>query len=69
MNLQEAKNLKQGDIIYHKTRVNADKTPMRAKITSIKRWKRDPDRIEIRYKRGLREFGILTNQDLDEITY
>jgi hypothetical protein len=59
MTLQEARALKAGDYIYHLTKKNADGTPMRARITSIKTWKRDPGRIEVRYKRGLYEYGTL----------
>ena len=32
----------------------------------VKRWKRQPDRIEIPIKRGLWQFDYLTNANLDE---
>lgn len=67
MTIDQAKNLRAGEIIYHVTR--ADTTgPMKAKVTSVKTWKRSPDRIEIRYKRGMYEFGTLFPQDLPEFT-
>jgi hypothetical protein len=62
MNIQEAKTLKQGQIIYHSEKKNADGTPMRARITSIKTWKRSPERIELKVKRGLYEYATF-NQD------
>jgi hypothetical protein len=42
MNLQEAGALKQGDYVHHVSKLNADKTPMRARITSVKKWKMEP---------------------------
>ena len=67
MTLQEAKNLKAGDYIHHVIKKNADGTPMRAKVTSIKTWKRSPGRVEVRYKRGLYEFGVFNERELDQI--
>ena len=66
MNLSEAKKLNSGDYIYHKIKTNADGTPMRAKLTSVKTWKRSPERIELRYKRGLKEFGVIDEQEIED---
>ncbi len=66
MLLSEAKTLKRGDHIHSLSRKNADGTPMRAKITSIKTWKRAPERIELRYKRGLFEYGIIDARELSQ---
>lgn len=68
MNLKQAKQLNQGDMIYHITKTNADNTPMRAKVTSIKTWKRSPDRVEVRVKRGLYDYATFTETDLDQIS-
>ena len=67
MNLQEAKTLKAGDYIHHVTKKNSDGTPMRARVTSVKTWKRSPERIEVRYKRGLYEYGTLNERELGQI--
>ena len=67
MTLTEAKALKAGDYIHHATKKNADGTPMRAKVTSIKTWKRSPDRIEVRCKRGLYDYATFTEHELDQI--
>ena len=67
MNIEQAKNLKQGDYIHHVSKTNADGTPMRARITSIKTWKRSPGRVEIRYKRGLYEYGAFNERELNQI--
>lgn len=64
MELQTAKNLRTGVYIYHVSKKNADGSPMRAKVTSIKTWKRDPGRVEIHYKRGLYEYGVITESEL-----
>jgi hypothetical protein len=66
MTLQEAKNLKWGDYIHCPTKFNADKTPMRARITSIKTWKRSPEKIEVHYKRGMYEYGIIRAHELED---
>ena len=68
MNTQEAKQLKQGQWVYHVTKKNADGTPMRAKVTSIKTWKRSPERVEVRVKRGLYEYATFTENELDQLT-
>lgn len=68
MNVQEAKQLKQGQLVYHVTKKNADGSPMRAKVTSIKTWKRSPDRVEVRVKRGLYEYATFTENELDQLT-
>ena len=62
MEIKEAKKLKYGQTIYHKTLTNSDGTPMRFRVMgSVKTWKRDPNRIRIPLKRGLYETGELTN--------
>lgn len=67
MKLEEAKQLKPGDYIHAPHKFNADGTPMRARVTSVKTWKRSPGRIEIRYKRGLYEYGLFTESELNQI--
>jgi len=67
MNLETAKSLKQGDYIHTPNRFNADGTPMRARITSIKTWKTRPNEIEVRCKRGLSEYAIFHESELDFI--
>ena len=59
--LEEAKELVQGQIIYFPTLKNVNGSPMRLKVTSIKTWKRDSNRIKIGIKHGLYAYGYLTN--------
>ena len=68
MTLQEAKNLKHGTIVYHKVKRNADKSPMRAKVTSVKTWKRFPERVEIGLKHGLYDYAKFNQNELDVLT-
>jgi len=69
MTLQEAKALRKGQMVYHTTQKNADgKTAMRARVTSIKTWKRNPDRVEVRVKHGLYDYATFTEADLDQIS-
>ena len=68
MNLKQAKALKQGDLVWHVKGKNADGTAMRAKVTSIKTWKRDLDRIEVHVKRGLYEYATFDTDELNQLT-
>lgn len=66
MTLKEAKALHVGDMVYHKEAKNADGTAQRWKVTGkVKVWKRDKKRVRVPLKRGLREYGYLTEDDLD----
>ena len=68
MTLTVAKMLTSGQTIYHTTRRNADGTSMRARVTSIKTWKRDPERIEVHTKHGLYDYSVFSERDLSEIS-
>ena len=67
MTLTEAKTLKSGDYIHHVIKKNADGTPMRARVTSIKTWKRSPERIEVRCKHGLYDYATFNESELNQI--
>jgi hypothetical protein len=76
MNLEEAKKLSVGQIVYHIANRNADGTAMRGKVTSIKLWVRKPERIVIKLKHGLydhvkfneTELYLLTLNDITTLT-
>jgi hypothetical protein len=68
MNLSQAKKLEQGDTVYHMTKRNSDGSPMRAKVTSIKTWKRDVSRIEIGLKHGLYDYAKYNEFEIEYIT-
>ena len=64
--INQAKDLKHGDMLYHVTNKNADGSPQRWRVNGkVKRWKRTPDRIEIPLKHGLYSYDYLTEDDLD----
>lgn len=67
ISLAQAKALRSGSYIHHPTKKNADGTPMRARVTSVKTWKRDPSRVEIHYKHGMYDYGVFTEKDLDQV--
>ena len=67
MTLTEAKTLKTGDYIHHVIKKNADGTPMRARVTSIKTWKSSPERVEVRCKHGLYEYATFKERELSQI--
>ncbi len=62
--LEQAKQLKYGQIVYHATNLNADKTAQRWKVTSVKTWKRDPSRVLVNLKHGLRSFDFINEDQL-----
>lgn len=64
MDLQTAKNLRPGDYVHHVEKKNADGSPMRAKVTSVKTWKRNPDRVLIGLKHGLYDYVKFTENDI-----
>lgn len=68
MTLQEAKTLRQGQTIYHVTKKNADGSAMRAKVTSVKTWKRSPDKVLVKVKHGLYDYASFTQDELEYIT-
>lgn len=67
MDLQEAKALKQGQIVYHTSKKNADGTPMRAKVLSVKTWKTIPECVTVSVKHGLYDYAKFTEDELDQI--
>jgi len=65
--LEQAKKLKCGDWIHHVKFKNTDGTPARFRINGkVKTWKRNTEKIQIPIKRGLWEFGYLTESNLHE---
>ena len=67
--LQQAKNLKHGDILHHTVNKNSDGTPQRWRVNGmVKRWKRSPDRIQVPLKYGLYRYDYLTENDLDLVS-
>ena len=64
--LEQAKNLKHGDILYHIVNLNADNSPQRWKVNGkVKTWKRSPERVKVPLKYGLYQYDYLTEKDLD----
>jgi hypothetical protein len=67
MTIEEARQLKRGDYIHHVTKINADGTPMRARVLSVKTWKRDPLRIVVSVKHGLYDYASFSAFELSAI--
>jgi hypothetical protein len=67
MTLDDAKTLKPGDMIHHVTKKNADSTPMRAKVTSVKTWKRSLTKVEVHVKHGMYDYAVFCESELDQI--
>jgi len=65
--LEQAKNLKVGDILYHNGSSNKDGTPTRWKVNGKpKTWKRQPGMVRVPLKHGLYSFDYLTEDYLHE---
>jgi len=65
--LKQAKALKYGDYVHHKTAKNSDGTPQRFRVNGKpKTWKRSPERVQVPVKRGMYEFGYLTEHNISE---
>lgn len=61
MLLEEAKMLRYGEHIWALAR---DGSAVRVKVNGTpKRWKKDPDRIEVPYKYGMYEYGTFYTRD------
>ena len=68
MTLEQAKNLKYGDIVHHNTSKNVDGTCQRWKVNGkIKTWKRSPERVKIPVKHGLYTCDYITEQYLNDV--
>lgn len=64
VSIKDAKKLKHGQTIYHKTMTNADGTPMRARVTGkVKTWKTRPQEVQVPLKHGMYDTGYLTAQN------
>jgi len=62
--LEQAKNLKHGDILHHIEYKNADGSPVRLRVTGkVKTWKSNPNRIVVPLKYGYKSYGYLSNED------
>lgn len=67
--LEQAKNLRHGTILYHTTNRNADKSPQRWRVNGVpKTWKREPWRVRVPVKWGLKVCDYITEKDLDLVS-
>ena len=54
-------------IFHHSTLVNADNTPVRARVNGkLKLWKRDTTRFQLPMKYGLRQCFYITSDNIHE---
>ena len=65
LTLEQAKELRQGAMLYESNTFGADKHLKRWKVTSVKTWKRQPNKVEIHLQHGLYTFGRITELNLD----
>ncbi len=63
--LEQAKGLRQGQTLYHVSHRNADGTPQRWKVTSVKTWKRNPSKVQVGLKYRLRYYDTMRESDLN----
>jgi len=66
--LEQAKALEYGEVLHSNENKNADGTCQRWRVSGkVRRWKRDPDRIKVPLKQGIRGYNYLTNRALDHV--
>ena len=64
--IEQAKNLKHGEILHHVKNKNADGTPQRWRVSGKpKTWKRDLNRVKVPIKYGLYRNDYITEDVLD----
>ena len=69
MTLQEAKNLKPGQIVEHVKNKNADGTPQRWKVNGqVKTWKKSPEKVKVPVKHGMYGYDYITEDELHLVT-
>jgi hypothetical protein len=67
--LSQAKNLRHGQTLYIIGAFDADGSPSKCRVTGVaKLWKRDAGRVQIPIRRGQRENGYLTEDNLNDFT-
>lgn len=62
LTIEQAKNLKKGQMIQSTLFTGRNGKPELWKVTSVKTWKRDPNRIRIGLKRGLYQYGCINHE-------
>lgn len=68
LTLAQAKTLPQGGWIYHMTLTNADGSPKRYKVTSVKTWKTRPNEVIIKTKHGLKQFYTINQNQMADFS-
>jgi len=67
MDILTAQRLKPGQIILSKVWKNADGSPQRFRVNGVpKLWKRTPSDVRVPLKRGLYEYGYLTQNNMGD---
>jgi hypothetical protein len=65
LTLEEAKNLKHGQVLYHTINRATDGTAQKWRVNGkVQTWKRDSKLIKVPIKNGLRNCDYLTQDDL-----
>jgi hypothetical protein len=59
LTFEQACSLEKGDMLYSIFDWNADGTNKRWHVTSVKRWKRQPNRILVKLRHGLKTFRAI----------
>jgi hypothetical protein len=69
MLMREARNLRYHQWVYHKKWRNSDGSPYGVRVNGkVQTWKTRPNEIRIPIKRGMYEYGYITQSDLDDWT-
>ena len=66
MEIEEAKELKIGELVYFPKKTNSKGEPMKWRVNGkVTVWKTMPDRVKVPIKHGLYMNGYITEQNMD----
>ena len=69
LTLEQAKELKHGQIVFHTNHKNSDGSAQRWRVNGkVKTWKRNPEKVQIPVKFGLYRYDYITENELHLIS-
>lgn len=68
LTFEQAAMLKPGDSVYSRCLFNKKGEPYRHRVSSVRRWKRNPKRIEVKVVYGLKIYTTIDQYNLDDFS-
>jgi hypothetical protein len=67
LTIPQAKTLVQNSLIFDAARENADGSPKRYRVTSVKTWKTRPDHVRVNLRYGLKQHFSIDHDDKNHL--